>query len=67
MVHPNLVIPAELIQKVVHFMARDCVKYIVRKWEGKFICDGDGVQLPVIDAYPDFPILLGDYDDWVEP
>ena len=55
-VHPDVVITAEPIQKAKHL--RECVQYVVRKREGKCIPNGDDIQLPVVDAYPDFPVVV---------
>ena len=59
MVHPDLVITAEPTQKIAHLVARDCVKYVVSKREGKCVCNSDGVELPIVEVYPDVPFFSG--------
>mgnify|MGYP006889208965 CR=1 FL=1 len=65
--HADLVISAEAVQEAVHLMPCDDVQHAIRKWQGERVCDYDGVELSIIDAYPYLPIFLRDYDDGVEP
>ena len=50
--HTDLVISAEAVQEVVHLMPCYGVQHVVRKWQGKHVCDCDDVKLSIIDAYP---------------
>ena len=52
-----LAISAKAIQKIVHLMPRDNIKYTIREWKGEDVCDHDRIKLPV-DKNADFPILL---------
>ena len=65
--HADLVIPAEPVQKVVHLMPCDGGQHAIHKWQGKRVCDCDGIKLSIINAYPYLPVFLRDYDDGDEP
>ena len=58
-----MVIAAEPIETVVAFVTCYRVENVVREWEREVIRDRCRVELPVVDADSDFPVLLRDDDD----
>ena len=61
--HSYLIIAAEPSLKTVAFMTGNCVKDTIRerKWEPIHECRG--IEFVVVDADPDFPVILRDDDD----
>ena len=62
-VHPYLVVAAKPIEKTIHVVTRDCIQYTICKQKGEVFRNDDSVQLPVVDAYSDFSVFLGYYDE----
>ena len=58
-VHADLIIPAKSVQKNIALMP--C--HTIHKRERKYVCDGRGVQLSVVDANPDLSVFLWDDHD----
>ena len=65
--HSYLVISAESVEKTVAFVSCYRVEDVVRERERESIRDCCHIELPIVDADSDFPVLLRDDYDQTQP
>src|SRR3954462_8538431 len=61
--HLNLIVPRESIHKGHALEATCVINHDIRNWQGKLIFRASIIEIPKVNANPDFTIPLGDWND----